>query len=223
MALQGAFAEHRQMLLRLGVESVLIRNLEDWNDFLAADASAASSSADGASCLSSATESGISQSAATTNYSGKGLILPGGESTTMMRIMRDECLLEPLSSAIRQGLPTFGTCAGLILLDDQHLGVMDITVLRNAYGRQLGSFYTEHECGSLGVIPMTFIRAPYIERVGDGVEVLSVLDGHIVAARQDNMLGTSFHPELNDDLSVHRYFLEMISENNVLRKLTVNS
>lgn len=214
MALQGAFAEHRQMLLRLGVESVLIRNLEDWNDFLAADASAASSSSDGALCVSSA---------AVTNFAGKGLILPGGESTTMMRIMRDECLLEPVSSAIRQGLPTFGTCAGLILLDDQHLGVMDITVLRNAYGRQLGSFYTEHECGSLGVIPMTFIRAPYIERVGDGVEVLSVLDSHIVAARQANMLGTSFHPELNDDLSVHRYFLEMISENNVLRKLTVNS
>ena len=201
MALQGAFAEHRQMLLRLGVESVLIRNLEDWNDFLAADASAASPSSDGALCLSSAV---------VTNFAGKGLILPGGESTTMMRIMRDECLLEPVSAAIRQGLPTFGTCAGLILLDDQHLGVMDITVLRNAYGRQLGSFYTEHECGSLGVIPMTFIRAPYIERVGDGVEVLSVLDGHIVAARQDNMLGTSFHPELNDDLSVHRYFLEMI-------------
>lgn len=200
MALQGAFAEHRQMLLRLGVESILIRNLEDWNDFLAADVSAA-----------------------VTNFVGKGLILPGGESTTMMRIMRDECLLEPVSTAIRQGLPTFGTCAGLILLDDQHLGVMDITVLRNAYGRQLGSFYTEHECGSLGVIPMTFIRAPYIERVGDGVEVLSVLDSHIVAARQANMLATSFHPELNDDLSVHRYFLEMISENNVLRKLTVNS
>lgn len=213
MALQGAFAEHRQMLLRLGVESVLIRNLDDWNDFLAADDSAASSSADGTSCLSSATESvlGISQSAATINYSGKGLILPGGESTTMMRIMRDECLLEPVSTAIRQGLPTFGTCAGLILLDDQHLGVMDITVRRNAYGRQLGSFYTEHECKPLGMIPMTFIRAPYIERVGDGVEVLSVLDGHIVAARQANMLGTSFHPELNDNPAVHQLFLSMIA------------
>lgn len=213
MALQGAFAEHRQMLLRLGVESVLIRNLEDWNDFLAADASAASSSSDGALCMSSAADSvsGMSLSAAVTNFASKGLILPGGESTTMMRIMRDECLLEPVSTAIRQGLPTFGTCAGLILLDDQHLGVMDITVLRNAYGRQLGSFYTEHECGSLGVIPMTFIRAPYIERVGDGVEVLSVLDGHIVAARQGNMLGTSFHPELNDNPAVHQLFLSMIA------------
>lgn len=213
MALQGAFAEHRQMLLRLGVESVLIRNLEDWNDFLAADASAASSSSDGALCMSSAADSvsGMSLSAAVTNFVGKGLILPGGESTTMMRIMRDECLLEPVSTAIRQGLPTFGTCAGLILLDDLHLGVMDITVLRNAYGRQLGSFYTEHECGSLGVIPMTFIRAPYIERVGDGVEVLSVLDGHIVAARQANMLGTSFHPELNDNPAVHQLFLSMIA------------
>lgn len=213
MALQGAFAEHRQMLLRLGVESVLIRNLEDWNDFLAADASAASSSSDGALCLSSAADSvsGMSLSAATTNFAGKGLILPGGESTTMMRIMRDECLLEPVSTAIRQGLPTFGTCAGLILLDDKHLGVMDLTVLRNAYGRQLGSFYAEHECRPLGVIPMTFIRAPYIERVGDGVEVLSVLDGHIVAARQGNMLGTSFHPELNDNPAVHQLFLSMIA------------
>lgn len=194
MALQGAFAEHRQMLLRLGVESVLIRNLDDWNDFLASD------EAD-ADCPPSVP----------TGYVGKGLILPGGESTTMMRILRDEQLLEPVSHAIRQGLPTFGTCAGLILLDDQHLGVMDITVRRNAYGRQLGSFYTEHECKPLGVIPMTFIRAPYIERVGDGVEVLSVLDGHIVAARQGNMLGTSFHPELNDNPAVHQLFLSMIA------------
>lgn len=194
MAVQGAFAEHQQMLVRLGVESVLIRNLQDWNDYLAADAS-----------VPSGPEAGNA-------FAGKGLILPGGESTTMMRILRDEQLLQPVSQAIRLGLPTFGTCAGLILLDDNHLGVMDITVLRNAYGRQLGSFYIQHECRHLGVIPMTFIRAPYIQRAGDGVEVLSVLDDHIVAARQGNMLGTSFHPELNDSLAVHQYFLQMIGE-----------
>lgn len=185
LALQGAFVEHQQMLRSIGVDTLLIRNLEDWNRYLALHQH------DG-------------------QFQHAGLILPGGESTAMMRILRDEHLLDPIRDAIRQGLPTFGTCAGMILLDDQHLDVMDITVLRNAYGRQLGSFYTEHECQPLGIIPMTFIRAPYIQRAGQDVQILSVLDGHIIAARQGHILATSFHPELNDNPSLHRYFIEQM-------------
>lgn len=138
------------------------------------------------------------------------LIIPGGESTAMMKIMTDEGLMAPIQAAIHGGLPVFGTCAGMILLDDKHLGCMDITVLRNAYGRQLGSFQAEHEFRGIGPVPMVFIRAPYIERCGEGVEVLSTLNDHIVAARQGNMLACSFHPELTTDTRIHEYFLNMI-------------
>ena len=174
LALQGAFAEHQQMLQHLGVESFLVRNLEDWERHK------------------------------------DGLIIPGGESTAMMRIIKDENLFDPIREAIINGWPYFGTCAGLIMLDKEHLNTMDITVKRNAYGRQLGSFYTEDEMKGIGKIPMTFIRAPYIEGVGDGVEVLSVVDGHIVAAKQGKQLVTSFHPELNDSLKVNEHFIKMI-------------
>ncbi len=139
-----------------------------------------------------------------------GLIIPGGESTSMMRIMRDEGLYEPLRDAIADGLPVFGTCAGLILLDHKHLGTMDISARRNAYGRQLGSFYAESDFQSLGSVPMTFIRAPYIESVGDGVTVLSSVEGHIVAARQGHQLVPAFHPELNEDTRIHQYFLQQV-------------
>ena len=182
LALQGAFEEHCQMLERLGVESVLIRNLDDFKMFLHVEGNGAS-----------------------------GLILPGGESTTMMRVRKDEGLSEPIYMAIKKGLPVFGTCAGMILLDTGHLGCMDITVKRNAYGRQLGSFQTEHEVKGIGIVPMVFIRAPYIECCGDKVEVLSVLDGHIVAARQKNMLVCSFHPELTQDMRIHQYWLSTIN------------
>jgi len=139
-----------------------------------------------------------------------GLILPGGESTAMMRVMKDETLMEPIRKAIKDGLPVLGTCAGMILLDDKHLDCMDITVKRNAYGRQLGSFQTEYEVKGVGIVPMVFIRAPYIERYGNRVEVLSTLDGHVVAARQRNMLVCSFHPELTDDLRLHEYWLKEV-------------
>lgn len=174
LALQGAFAEHQQMLQKLGVESFLVRNLDDWQQ------------------------------------EKDGLIIPGGESTAMMRIIKDETLFEPVRDAIREGLPVFGTCAGLIMLDGEHLGTMDITVKRNAYGRQLGSFYVESEFEGIGSVPMTFIRAPYIEKVDEGVEVLSVVDGHIVAARQGKQLVTSFHPELNDDTRIHECWIKTI-------------
>ena len=183
LALQGAFAEHQQMLQRLGAETVLIRNLEDWNRFLSVGGD------------------GVGMS---------GLVIPGGESTAMMRIIKDEALFEPVREAILSGMPVFGTCAGLIMLDGGHLDTMDIKVRRNAYGRQLGSFHTVSEFRGIGPVPMTFIRAPYIESVSDGVEVLSVVDGHIVAAQQGNQLVTAFHPELDGDTRIHEYFLSMM-------------
>ena len=182
LALQGAFAEHQQMLHTLGEESVLIRNLEDWNNFIE-------------------------------NTDKRGLIIPGGESTAMMRIIRDENLLEPIRKAILDGMPVFGTCAGLIMLDSEHLGTMDIEVKRNAYGRQLGSFFTTDEVKGIGKVPMTFIRAPYITAVKDDVEVLAEVDGNIVAARQGKQLVTSFHPELNDDTRIHEFFLKTLPLN----------
>lgn len=174
LALQGAFAEHQQMLERLGVESFFIRNLADWKKHK------------------------------------DGLIIPGGESTAMMKIISDEHLLEPIREAILDGLPVFGTCAGLIMLDNEHLGTMNIRVKRNAYGRQLGSFHTTAHFKNIGEVPMTFIRAPYIEEVGNDVEVLAEVDGHIVAARQGNQLVTSFHPELDDNTSIHESWLSWI-------------
>ena len=143
-----------------------------------------------------------------------GLIVPGGESTSMMRIMRDEGLFEPIRQAILEGLPVLGTCAGLIMLDRNHLGVMDIKAHRNAYGRQLGSFNTEKEFKGIGRVPMTFIRAPYIEEAGPEVEILAQVDGKAVAAQQGNMLVTAFHPELTDDTRIHELFLSIVVNQN---------
>lgn len=174
LALQGAFAEHSEMLQRIGVDSFLVRNIDDWQQ------------------------------------PKDGLIIPGGESTAMMRIINDGGLFEPVRNAIAGGLPVFGTCAGLIMLDKEHLGTMDITVKRNAYGRQLGSFHTVHEMRGIGEIPMTFIRAPYITAVGDSVEILAEIEGNIVAARQGCQIVTAFHPELNNDTRVHELFINSV-------------
>lgn len=143
-----------------------------------------------------------------------GLILPGGESTVQMRLLSQLGLLEPVRQAIQEGLPVFGTCAGMILLSESHLATMAIRVRRNAYGRQLGSFHTCGTVSGVGTeVPMTFIRAPYIEEVlSPCCEWLAEVDGHIVAARQHRQLATAFHPELDDDPRLHRYFLSMISE-----------
>ena len=183
LALQGAFAEHEKMLDQLGVESIELRNLEDFQQH----------------------RSELS-----------GLILPGGESTAMGKLLRDQQMLIPLREAILNGLPVFGTCAGLILLakqitskEESHLATMDIVVERNAYGRQLGSFYTEADCKGIGKIPMTFIRGPIISSVGDSVDILAIVNNQIVAAQEKNMLVTSFHPELTNDLRLHQYFLNM--------------
>ena len=174
LALQGAFLEHEKMLTQLGVEFFEVRQATDWQQ------------------------------------PKDALIIPGGESTTMLKLLRELALLEPIRQEIEAGLPVFGTCAGLILLakkvvgdDLQRISTMDITVCRNAYGRQLGSFYAENAIKGLShAVPMTFIRAPYIAQVGPGVEILAEVNGHIVAARQGHQLVTSFHPELNADLSL---------------------
>ena len=181
LALQGAFIEHEKMLERLGVSYIEIRQKRDLN------------------------------------FTYDGLIIPGGESTVQGKLMQELELFEPIKEQIENGLPVFGTCAGLLLLankiendDRRHFATMDITAVRNAYGRQLGSFYTESEFKGLGTIPMTFIRAPYISSVSENAEVLAIVDKKIVAAKQKNQLVTAFHPELNDDLSVHNYFLNMV-------------
>lgn len=182
LALQGAFIEHEMMLERLGAETFEIRQLSDWDQ------------------------------------PKDGLVIPGGESTVQLKLLKDSGLLESVRNDIRNGLPVFGTCAGLILLAKKvegqsfdRISTMDIDVCRNAYGRQLGSFYTEVKMNGVGEdIPMTFIRAPYINKVEGDAEILAEVGGHIVAARQGNQLVTAFHPELNDDVRVHQYFLNMI-------------
>lgn len=143
------------------------------------------------------------------------LILPGGESTVMRKLLLELDIYDALKEKILSGLPVFGTCAGLILLANEvEAGVpcfstMNITAKRNAYGRQLGSFHTDAEFDGLGQVPMTFIRAPYIAQAGEGVEILAEVDGKIVAARQGRQLVTAFHPELDGDTRIHEYFLNM--------------
>lgn len=150
-----------------------------------------------------------------------GLIIPGGESTAIGRLLKDFNLLQPLKEKIQKGLPVWGTCAGMILLAKHlennptvHLGVMDITVERNAYGRQLGSFETELMVKgvSSNKIPLVFIRAPYVTKIKSNVSTLLEIDDHIVACRQQHMLATSFHPELTNDITFHRYFVDIIKK-----------
>ena len=143
------------------------------------------------------------------------LILPGGESTVMRKLLLELDIYDALKEKILSGLPVFGTCAGLILLADEVeaggpcFGTMNITAKRNAYGRQLGSFHTDAEFDGLGQVPMTFIRAPYIAQAREGVEILAEVDGKIAAARQGRQLVTAFHPELDGDTRIHEYFLNM--------------
>lgn len=149
------------------------------------------------------------------NRSFDALILPGGESTVMRKLLLELDIYDALKEKILSGLPVFGTCAGLIILADKVeagvpcFGTMNITAKRNAYGRQLGSFHTDAEFDGLGQVPMTFIRAPYIAQAGEGVEILAEVDGKIVAARQGRQLVTAFHPELDGDTRIHEYFLNM--------------
>lgn len=181
LALQGAFIEHEHILTALGASSFEIRQMADLS------------------------------------RSMDGLIIPGGESTVQGKLLHDLGLFEPLQKMLNDGLPVFGTCAGLLLLakhiandERRHLATLDITAVRNAYGRQLGSFHTIAPFADCGNIPMTFIRAPYIESAGANVEILAIVNEHIVAAREGKQLVTAFHPELTDDATVHKYFLNML-------------
>lgn len=205
LAVQGAFIEHRRILEKLGAETFEIRQLSDLDRKF------------------------------------DGLILPGGESTVQGKLLRDLGLFEPLKKRIEEGLPVFGTCAGLILLAEKltndsnvYFGTLPVTVQRNAYGRQLGSFYAEQPFKGITdkdspTLPMTFIRAPVIPAVGEGVEILAEVhsevylpqivesyqkpEGDIVAVRYKNQLGITFHPELNEDTRIHEYFLKMVASN----------
>lgn len=180
LALQGAFREHQKMLADCGVDTAQIRKPEQLQ--------------------------GIS-----------ALVIPGGESTTMGKLLIEFDLFEPIIKMGEDGLPIFGTCAGMILLakdiagsQQPRLGLMDIAVERNAYGRQVDSFEADIDIPELGREPFraVFIRAPYITEVAGGVEVLARNDNKIVLARQGRFLAAAFHPELTGDLRIHRYFLE---------------
>ena len=138
-----------------------------------------------------------------------GLVMPGGESTTMTLGVEREGLAEPLRELVDAGTPVFGTCAGLIMLDRDHLGVLDVRAERNAFGRQVRSFETD--LSVLGEdIHAVFIRAPWVAEAGDDVEVLASIDGHPVAVRQGNLLAVAFHPELSGDTALHERFLESV-------------
>ncbi len=188
LAIQGAFVEHENMLRRLGVTCVELRGASDLRKPFDA------------------------------------LVLPGGESTVQGKLLRELGMSDDIKQRIADGMPVLATCAGLILLADRvvndprtYLRTLPIVVRRNAYGRQLGSFRTLGDVHGIdahgkGAFPMEFIRAPYVEEVGDDVEVLAKIDTHVVAVRYHNQVATAFHPELTGDTRVHELFLDMIEK-----------
>ncbi|MVP02464.1 pyridoxal 5'-phosphate synthase glutaminase subunit PdxT [Paenibacillus lutrae] len=184
LALQGAVAEHIRLIEAAGGEGVVVKRTEQLDEL-------------------------------------DGLIIPGGESTTIGKLMRTYGFIEAIQNFSREGKAVFGTCAGMILVADHiagqaeaHLGLMNMTVQRNAFGRQRESFETDLDVkGIQEPIRAVFIRAPLIDEVGDRVDVLSTYNGQIVAARQGQVLAASFHPELTDDSRMHAYFLDMIRQN----------
>ena len=145
------------------------------------------------------------------------LVLPGGESTTMMLGLEREGLLEPLRDLIATGLPTLATCAGLIVLDREHLGVLDLSARRNAFGRQVRSFEADVDLAGVpgGPLRAVFIRAPWVDDHGPDLDVLAELDGHPVAVRQGHVLAVAFHPELTGDRRLHGWLLERVAAREV--------
>lgn len=192
LAVQGAFIEHRKKLESLGAECIELRKKEDLEQPF------------------------------------DGLILPGGESTVQGKLLRELEMYDSLKEKIESGMPVLATCAGLILLaehlsNDEHVyfGTLPVTVRRNGYGRQLGSFHTVAEVKGIGEVPMTFIRAPYIETADEQVQVLARVDDRIVAVQYGAQIGLSFHPELDADNRIHEKFLGLIADwikNNNCRK-----
>ena len=182
LAVQGAFIEHEKKLEKLGVSCVELRKAED-----------------------------LAQ-----HYDG--LVLPGGESTVQGKLLRELGMFDTVKSWIENGMPVLATCAGMILLaenleggEQRHLQTMPVTVKRNAYGRQLGSFHTEAVVEGIGEVPMTFIRAPYVAEAGTekGVQVLATVEDRIVAVKYKNQLALAFHPELDENDEIHKAFLAM--------------
>jgi len=179
LALQGDVSEHAQALTDLGADAVEVRTPEQ---LAAVDA----------------------------------LVLPGGESTTMSMLLESSGLFDVVVTRLADGMPAFGTCAGMILLasevldgrpDQRSFGVIDLAVRRNAFGRQVDSFEADLDVDGVGRVPAVFIRAPYVERAGDGVDVLARIDDHPVLCRQGAVLAAAFHPELSGDLRLHQLFL----------------
>jgi len=143
------------------------------------------------------------------------LVIPGGESTTMTLGIEREGLAEPLRELVRSGVPTLGTCAGLIMLDRDHLGLLDVSAQRNAFGRQVRSFEADLEVEGLnggGPLRAVFIRAPWVDEYGEDVEVLAEIEGHPVAVRQGNILAVAFHPELTDDERIHAWLVDQVRQ-----------
>lgn len=183
LALQGAVSEHIRSLESAGAESYAVKRTEQLEEL-------------------------------------DGLVIPGGESTTIGKLMRKYGFIDAVRSFSEQGKPIFGTCAGLIVLaerieggEEAHLGLMDMTVSRNAFGRQRESFETDLDIKGIDEpVRAVFIRAPLINQVGPEVDVLSTYKGEIVTARQGHLLASSFHPELTDDFRLHAYFLDMAKE-----------
>ena len=180
LAVQGAFIEHERMMEKLGVSCVELRQKSDLEAI-------------------------------------DGIILPGGESTVQGKLLRKLDMLDTLQRNIQEGLPVLATCAGLILLaeniendETRHLATLPVTVKRNAYGRQLGSFHTTGAVGTIEDFPMTFIRAPYITDASNDVTILSTIDDNIVGVRYQNQIALAFHPEVTDDLRIHELFLEIV-------------
>ena len=180
LALQGDVREHLNSLGWLGVEAIPVRRVTELNEISA-------------------------------------LILPGGESTTISKLARTFGLFDEIKKKIQNGFPVYGSCAGMILLADrivdgilgqETFGGIDMTVRRNAFGRQVDSFEGEINFNDIGTFNAVFIRAPWVEQVGNSVEVLASVAGHPVAVRQENLLATAFHPELTEDAKIHRYFLD---------------
>ncbi len=183
LAVQGDFEMHAKMLDRLGARWKLVKRVEDLGEVA-------------------------------------GLIMPGGESTTMLKFFAEEGLGPAIREFVAQGKPVFGTCAGAILLakevtnpPQERLGLLDVSIERNAYGRQVDSSVRRGDCPALASRPveMVFIRAPIIRRVGEGVRVLGTCDGVPVLVEQANVLAATFHPELTEDETIHRYFLSKLS------------
>lgn len=183
LGLQGAVAEHVKMIEKLGSEAIVVKKAGQIANL-------------------------------------DGIIIPGGESTTIGKLIKQYGIDKELKIFNDLKKPIYGTCAGLIIIakeingqEDNHVGLLDINVERNGFGRQKESFEVDLKIKDIADdFPAVFIRAPYIKEIGSNVEVLSEYDGKMVAVRQDNLLGTSFHPELTDDLRIHKYFVDMVEK-----------